>query len=282
MTAHQMLAKVRNLIPVSKAALELGNLLGRPDTSNEEVVRVLEQDSVLTAKLLRMCNSPALGLDEQICCVDQALLLLGHGQISQMAAALAFRGPLAIPLPAYAMAADDLWHHSLLTATAAQMASAEGLSIQVDGSLAFTVGLLHDIGKLVTNEFMTRAACIAIRQHMAEGRSPVEAEREILGADHAEVGAALAYMWRLPDVLVEALALHHQPALEPQPRLSTLAALANFMAQCTIAARSRQELASCDIRVLAALGLIPEQLENLLGRIVGQSVVEDELMAIPA
>src|SRR5438093_1490187 len=84
MTAHQMLAKVRNLPPISMAALELAGLLDGAETNNEELVAVLKRDSVLTAKLLRACNSAALALNEPVASVDQAVFVLGHNQISQM------------------------------------------------------------------------------------------------------------------------------------------------------------------------------------------------------
>ena len=103
MTAHEMVAKVRNLPPVSHAALKLVSLLDQPDAGNDEVVDVLKNDSVLTAKLLRACNAPAVGLAEPVTSVDQAVLILGHNQIMQMVTALAFGGPMSVQLPGYAI-----------------------------------------------------------------------------------------------------------------------------------------------------------------------------------
>jgi len=284
MTAHQMLAKARSLPPISRAALELGNMLGSPDISNEEVVRVLKQDCVLTAKLLRACNSSALGLKESVASVDQAVLMLGYNQVSQMVTALAFRGTLAMPLQAYALAADDLWRHSLLAATAAQIIVTEGLDMEVDSSVAFTVGLLHDIGKLVTNEFMTRQSSLAMRQKIAEGRSIVEAERDVLGTDHSEVGAALVYLWRLPDAIVEAVGLHHHQVLQPGPSFSALAGFADTLAHLAASAHGSRKADSPDAgaQLLSAWGLSPEKLESLLARVCEVPAVADELIAISA
>ena len=279
-----MLAKVRDLPPISRAALELGNLLGRPDIDNQEVVRVVKQDTVLTAKLLRACNSPALGLKTGVASVDQAVLILGHNQVSQMVTALAFRGSLAMPLPAYALAADDLWRHSLLAATAAQILVTEGLDFEVDSSVAFTVGLLHDIGKLITNEFLTRQASLAMRHQITEGRSLVEAERHVLGTDHCEVGAALLYLWRLPYPLVEAVAFHHHKVFQPQPRLPAIACLADALAHRAASTQASRGTRSpdTDTQVLTASGLSPEKLESLLARLCEFPAIPDELVAISA
>jgi putative nucleotidyltransferase with HDIG domain len=274
-----MLAKVRDLPRISRAALQLGNMLGCPEIDNEQVVRVLKQDSVLTAKLLRACNSPALGLKKGVASVDQAVLILGHNEVSQMVTALAFGGCLAMPLRAYGLAADDLWRHSLLAATAAQIVVTGGLDFEVDSSVAFTVGLLHDIGKLITNEFLTRQSSLALRRQITQGRSLVEAERDVLGTDHCEVGAALLYIWRLPDPIVEAVGLHHQKVLQLQPQLPVLACFANALAHRAASTQAGGQAPSpnTDTQVFNALGLSAEKLESLLAQVREFSAIRDEL-----
>jgi putative nucleotidyltransferase with HDIG domain len=230
MTTHQMLAKVRDLPPISTAALQLVSLLDKPEASNEDIIRVLRQDSVLTAKLLRVCNSSALALKEQVTSVDQAVLLLGYAQIFRTVMAIALRGPLSVPMPAPTPENANLWRHCLLAATAAEMLVGDGMDFGVDSSTAFTAGLLHDIGKLITNQFLTEEYSGAMQRRIAEGMPPVQAEREVWGTDHAEVGTGLMYLWRLPEAIVEAVARHHQPVLKPRPRLSALACFANCIA----------------------------------------------------
>jgi len=268
MTAHEMVAKVRNLPPTSAGALQLFGLLGQIATSNQAVTTIIKRDSVLTAKLLRACNSPALGLKEVVDSVDHAVLLLGHWEILRMVTALAFRDPLDVPLHAYSIAAQALWRHSLMAAIAAELAVAAGLNVGLTSSTAFTVGLLHDFGKLVTTQFLTREALVAARERFTDGCSTVEAEREVLGTDHAEVGAALLYLWRLPAQVVDAVALHHQPVLRPQPGSSALAWLANQTAHQTEAVRSGQQFRALaiDARVADVLGFNSAQLEDLVGR----------------
>jgi putative nucleotidyltransferase with HDIG domain len=231
MTAQEMVAKARNLPAVSHAALKLVTLLDHPEGSNDEVVQVLKHDSVLTAKLLRACNSPAVGLEEPITSVDQAVLLIGHSQILQMVLSLAFGGPMAVELPGYAIEANELWRHSLTAATSAEVLVRNGVDVGAEASVAFTVGLLHDIGKLVMVHVLTPEAQNAVRQRVTEGHQAiVEAEHEVFGTDHAEVGACLLKSWQLPDEIVEAVAHHHHPVYLPHPRLSVIAHLSNCVA----------------------------------------------------
>lgn len=276
MTAPQMLAKVRDLPPISRAASELGTLLANPNTANDEVVQVLKQDSVLTAKLLRACNSPAHAFSHQVASVDQAVLLLGYRQISHIAMALAYAGPLTKPLQAYALASDGLWQHSLLTATAAGIVASGAIGSQVDPSLAFTVGLLHDIGKLVTNEFLGPESVQVIRQQRAEGRPLIQAERDVLGTDHAEVGAALAYMWRLPDAIVEGVGLHHQATFHPHLGIPALTSIANTLAHWKAGSQAEQDTCSPEM-VCEAHGLSPESLESMFAQVCESRSITHEL-----
>jgi len=231
MTATEIINKVKNLPPVSQAALKLVNLLEQTSISNDEIVQVIKCDNVLTAKLLRACNSPYFGLDEPVASVDQAVLMLGHQQILHIVLTLAFGSAMVVPLPGYAVEANELWRHSLLTATAAEIVASEALEMNVEAPVAFTVGLLHDIGKLAMSQAITPDIQHEIRQLIEQqGCSRSEAEQKILGADHSEIGACLLKNWNLPEEIIEAVANHHHPVCKPRPKLSVITHLANCLA----------------------------------------------------
>ena len=124
----------------------------------------------------------------------------------------------------------DLWQHSVVTAHAASLISAEIRSLEVDGSVAFTAGLMHDIGRLVLSEALTPEMLADVRTRVEAGMPGWEAERIVLGASHAEVGACLLQTWRMPEMLVEPVANHHSPVFEPEPQLSVLIHLADCVA----------------------------------------------------
>jgi len=266
MTAHELVAKVKNLPPVSYAALKLVNLLDQPSVSNDEVVQVLKCDNVLTAKLLRACNSPYFGLEEPVTSVDQAVFLLGHQQILHIVLTLAFGSAMVVPLPGYAVEANELWRHSLITATAAETISAEIPDLNVEPAVAFTVGLLHDIGKLVLGQALTPDFQNDIRQRIEQQHSSrSEAEKAVLGTDHSEVGACLLQEWHLPEEIVEAVANHHNPVLEPRPRLSVTTHLANCMSHLAGSAPGWDGYAvRVDERVTAAFDITGDKLETMV------------------
>ena len=282
MTAQEIINKVKNLPPISQAALRLVNLLEQASISNDEIVTVIKCDNVLTAKLLRACNSPYFGLDEPVASVDQAVLMLGHQQILHIVLTLAFGSAMVVPLPGYAVEANELWRHSLLTATAAEIVAAEAYTMNVETPVAFTVGLLHDIGKLAMSQAITPEIQQEIRQLIEQkGCSRAEAEKRVLGADHGEIGACLLKSWNLPDDIIEAVENHHHPVCEPRPRLSVITHLANCLAHLAGSAPGWDGYA---VRVspeaAAALNLDDARLENLVAEVRNAYERVDQFMSM--
>ena len=282
MNAQELVAKVKNLPPVPNAALRLLGLLDKADSENDDIVQAIRFDNVLTAKLLRACNSPYFGFSEPISSVDQAVLVLGHQQILHIVLTLAFGSTMAVPLPGYATESSQLWQHSLTTAMAAEVVANAGLDVSVESSVAFTAGLLHDFGKLVMGQVIDVPQQAAIQgRMMVDGLSRSAAEREVMGTDHAEVGACLLKSWNLPEEVVEAVANHHRPTLEPRPLLSAVVHVANCAAHQAGAVAGQNVLpASVDEWVAATLGLTAEKMDQLIIEVRDSSESVGQFMAM--
>lgn len=282
MTAQEIVNQVKNLPPISQAALKLVNLLDSSEVSNEEVVQVIKCDNVLTAKLLRACNSPYFGLEEPVSSDDQSVLMLGHQQILHIVLTVAFGTAMVVPLPGYAVEANELWRHSLITASAAEIIVAETSGMNVEAPVAFTVGLLHDIGKLALGQALTPEIQAAIR-HLIESEqlSRSEAEKQIIGTDHGEVGACLLRGWNLPEDILEATANHHNPVYEPRPRLSVITHLANYLAHLAGSAAGGDGFAvRVNPQAVAALNINEERLEALVAEVLGSFDRVDSFMSM--
>jgi putative nucleotidyltransferase with HDIG domain len=120
------------------------------------------------------------------------------------------RATLSQPLRGYGCSQEGLWRHSVWTATAARL-----LEARVRPALAeqaFVAGLLHDVGKIVIAANHGEQFVSICRKVEREGKSFAEAEAEVLGCSHAEIGGVLAQQWRLPESLAEAVTYHHAPA----------------------------------------------------------------------
>ena len=282
MTPTEIISKVKHLPPVSQAALKLVSLLEQDEISNEDVEKVIKCDNVLTAKLLRACNSPYFGLAEPVSTVDQAVLILGHQQILHIVLTLAFGNTMNVPHPAYAAEAAVLWQHSLTTASAAEIVVSESFEGKFEGTIAFTVGLLHDIGKLAISQGVPPEQQVEIRM-LIEGEkiSRCAAEKKVLGTDHCEVGAALLKTWRLPAEIIEAVANHHQPPLEPQPGLSAITHVANALAHRAAAVPSEDLTAGqVNPEVAAALNFSADRLDGLVATVREAAASTNQIMAV--
>jgi putative nucleotidyltransferase with HDIG domain len=219
--------------------------------------------------LLRACNSPYFGLEEPVSSVDQSVLMLGHQQILHIVLTVAFGTAMVVPLPAYAVEASELWRHSLITASAAEILVDETSALNVEAPVAFTVGLLHDIGKLALGQALTPEMQTKIRELVEmEQSSRVEAERKIVGTDHGEVGACLLRGWNLPEEILEATANHHNPVFEPRPKLSVITHLADCLAHLAGSAPGWDGFATrVNPQAVAVLNLDEARLESLVIRV---------------
>ncbi len=189
---------------------EVVNYLTRSLTDERADVDTLSQhinsDPTIVARLLAAANSVASGLSTRIFSAKQAFLVLGVDRIVSiiLASALAYR----YESRSAGFEARILWRHSLGVATCARvLAEQTGLNPE----LAFTGGLLHDIGQLLLFTASPNHYLEALELRRSDRISLCAAETAIFGYDHAAAGKALAVAWKLPIELVDAIAAHHQP-----------------------------------------------------------------------
>jgi putative nucleotidyltransferase with HDIG domain len=266
MTASEIVAKIQHLAPASRTAIKLIGLLSQPGNNNEAIVDVLRFDNVLTAKLLRACNSPFYGLPEPVTNVEQAVLIIGYEEILRLVMAFSFNSTMSRPLPGYAAEAGELWHHSLITAFICEALAREDLPVEFDPPVAFTAGLLHDIGKLALSEAVAKNQQNTIRLLIkTEGLIATKAEQQVLETNHAEVGAFLLETWNVPELIVEAVANHNSPHCQPQPKLSALVHAADCLAHLMGATFTWDDfVAGVGGGVVDSLKLTPEKLEKFM------------------
>lgn len=231
MTATEIVTRVNDLPSLPPAGAKLMHLLEDPHVDVEDIVKLVRTDSVLSAKLLRVCNSATYGFRREVTSVDQAVFALGFAEVQRLVIAITFGGLMNRSLENYEIDSEAYWLHSLLVALGTEALAANVPSFKAEASAAYTAGLLHDIGKLVLNRVLERDLVLQVRGLVEnEGIARSDAERLVLGFDHADLGAELMRKWRLPDSLVHAVQHHHAPVHSPAPTLSILVHMANCIA----------------------------------------------------
>lgn len=206
----RILKSIRTLPPFPVTIQKVMALAGNPDSSLTELVAVIRLDQAITANILRICNSAYFGLSRPVDNVKDAIMYMGRKNVLRavMAAGLSryFRGTQG-----YDVKGGDLWEHAVAVALMSQICAAK--ISRPDDSRLFTAAVLHDIGKVVMGEFV-HEALRKIQELVEKQRySFLEAEEEVIGINHAELGGEIALIWKFPDEILKAIAFHHRPDL---------------------------------------------------------------------
>ncbi len=218
-TLHLIEREVKQVIhqipPLPGVVIRLIELVDSENATAEQVESLIVADPALTAKVLHLANSAYYGLSRSISTIKQALLVLGFHAVKNLALGIAAitvlkngRAPSAREL--------ELWEHSFLCAGIARELMLHFNRGARKAEEAFMGGLLHEIGVVaLMTRFPTEYQKVLeyAPRHRGENLSLIEAERQLLGTDHAQVGSLLAERWELPEELVEVIASHHAPAL---------------------------------------------------------------------
>jgi HD-like signal output (HDOD) protein len=212
-------------LPCSPSLLpRLSQALQSESSSTGEISGIIQIDPTLASATLRLANSAFFGgAGRSVDSLDQAILRLGAKEIYRLAAlALVSRWP-ATNNSGCQWEPGDFCRHALCTAIASEVLAE--ITECVDPQIAYTAGLVHELGKLALAHacgsfFPLIRACQQQRLSTWE-----QAEKDVLGYEHAEVGARLLRAWRFPDVMVAAAEYQHRPAQAPAPALPLLAHL---------------------------------------------------------
>jgi putative nucleotidyltransferase with HDIG domain len=211
-----ILADVKRLPTLPASLARLSALQQDERSSALDYEKVIGIDPALTTNVLRLANSVFFGSPRQILSVRQAVTLLGTQRIVEAAVGAAFSAVLPKALPGYGIESVTFWRHCVAVGVlTGRIGEDLRLERRADG---FTCGLLHDIGKLVTSAYLTQQSTAVIDCIQGGNKSLIAAEREILGTDHTQIGAAVAEKWGLPDLVCSVVRWHHSPSLREVQR----------------------------------------------------------------
>jgi len=205
------------------------------DSSARDVVNALRGDQSLTAKILSVANSAAMGARGKVSTLERAVVLLGFKAIRSIALAVKVFEWLAADKPSPGerhFERAEFWKHSLGVACAARRLALHRSRLEIDPEEAFVAGLLHDLGKVALDAVFPKAYDRIAAQAEERRADIADCERAVLGVDHTVAGRHLAKRWGLPSFLQDVIWLHHVSAKSltnsvTSPRLIALIQLAN-------------------------------------------------------
>ncbi|RMH13919.1 MAG: HDOD domain-containing protein [Gemmatimonadetes bacterium] len=226
-----LLDGVDQLDPLPITIQTLLTKLGDDFVSPREITRVLEYDQAIAAMLLRAANSAAMGARVRIERISDAVAHLGLDRILSVAMGAHMKS-MSRPVEMYDLSENDFWLHGAVASVAAKeiaaAAARRGVEVPKQATIA---ALMHDVGKLILVRYTDVDMQAVVDLAREDGITFVEAERRLLGFDHAEVGGAVAEKWNFPDDIRDAIARHHDmPVADPTPMTDTVT-LSNVIAK---------------------------------------------------
>ncbi|WHZ21059.1 MAG: Response regulator [Nitrospira sp.] len=208
---RQLVGEIKTLPSLPSIYQELMREMQSPQASLKKVARIVAKDLGMVTKILQLVNSAFFGLRTRVADPEQAVALLGVDAIKSLVlSAQVFAQFDRTTVPSFSL--DELWRHAMLAGTCSRHIAKEEGVIQPVMDEAFTAALLHDVGLLLLAANRPEDYARVLDRIRATGVADWQAEREVFGADHAQVGAYLLGLWGLGDGIVEAVAFHHQPA----------------------------------------------------------------------
>ena len=198
-------------------------------SSSKDLAREISHDQALTAKILKIVNSAFYGFYRQIASVEQAVVILGYKEIRSIAITVSVVDMIGSKHSRASFDRKKLWEHSIGVGMISDIIRENCCRFE---EAAFVAGLLHDIGKVVLDEYFAPEYDPVVQRFQEEERSLVDIEQETLGITHAEVGYILAERWNLPKSISHAVLKHHQePRSDSSTPLEGIVYLSNGLAK---------------------------------------------------
>ena len=225
---NKILDHINDLKPLPATVVRMIRLIEEPDVSMHELAATILTDQALTARLLRVVNSPHYRFTYPATTVHEAVTRLGFQRIKRIFFALSYGSVLGRRVASYNLGHNELWRHSTAVATTAQWLS-DRVGYQAPDE-AYIGGLLHDIGKLVLDQYYKVDWEYLLNEGQTYNQTLLETEERLFGLNHAIVGGEVARNWLLPECLIEAISYHHSPAIASKsPMLTAIVHIADVI-----------------------------------------------------
>ena len=238
LTPEQLAAGVQDLPSLPAVVMELLSSIEQEDIDISVLAKKVSYDQALTAKTLRLANSSTYGLQVKVTTIQQAITFLGFQTTRNLITAAAITG--CFPSGRCEGFHDKaFWRHSIATAACAR---ALARRMRFNQDIAFTAGLLHDIGRLVLVTAHPDAYAQVVAWHAQHGGDWQDAEQAILGIDHVDAGVALADHWNFSSTMRQAIAYHHAPDIHGAGFLAAIVHVANAIVHALDLAGEDDEL----------------------------------------
>lgn len=206
----KILGAVNNLPPMPQVMHKAREIIENPKSSFKDLERLIVTDQSFAVKILKIANSSYYGRIKKVSSIQDAAVVIGMKTLGEMVTLACTSSLLNKSLRGYDLPAQSLWRHSIGVAIGSKIIA--GKKYPSLANDAFTAGLIHDAGKLILDEHVYERKKL-FQEFMSDNQQTfLNAEREILGFEHAEIAAKVCKKWNFPKPINVAIRYHHQPS----------------------------------------------------------------------
>jgi HD-like signal output (HDOD) protein len=225
---RKLVERVQRLPTLPTVFNTIQQMILNPNTSAKEVVQVIASDPALTSKVLRVVNSPFYGFPNRIATITHANVILGFNTLKSLILSSTIFDVFGRTPKQGDFDRTEFWKHSIGCGAAARVLGRRLNYPRLEE--LFIAGLLHDVGKIVLDQFLPEKFAEVITLVRSQDIRILEAEAQVLGTTHAEIGAWLFENWNLPKGLVETTRCHHNPKLaSDSPKFAEIIHVADIL-----------------------------------------------------
>ena len=270
---------IEDLPTLPTVVTKITSQIRNPATNATDIGKLIEQDQVLTGKVLRLVNSAYYGFPKQIRSIQNAVVILGFNKIRTVVITASVFD--LIKRDQRGLDVKRFWQHSLGAAIASRVV-AETLGDGHAGDEAFVGGLLHDIGKIVLDQYQPAVYGPIVKYAHDRGILLVESEKAVMGLTHAKVGEWIAEKWRLPSVIVNMVRYHHSPTHAAERRdMATAVHLGDILARALgVGYGGDNRIPVIDATLAGNRAIDSDLLDSLVNKVTSELDKADEFFAL--
>jgi putative nucleotidyltransferase with HDIG domain len=259
----EIIKKAGDLKVLPFVARKLLETLGDENATIADLGEIIEKDQTISARVLKISNSALYGLRHEVTSINQAILILGFKTIRSIVISASTKSLYKN----FGMKEKIIWEHSIGAGIGAKIIS-RGMGSDIE-EIAFVGGLMHDLGKVILNNETPEQFSEVIMTIYNDGVDSIQAEEDMYGYNHAEIGAGVAEKWGFPEVLVNIIRNHHLNSPDGIDKALACVNLADWICKVAgIGYRQEQEgLSLEDLPSARYLNIDKKKMEALISEI---------------
>jgi putative nucleotidyltransferase with HDIG domain len=211
---QSIIQNVEQLPSLPDVVSKIINMVNDPDVSFKHVADEIAKDQAITANILKLCNSAYFSKGKEISSIDRAIVILGLKEVKDIVVLATTKSVLNRVIVGYDLARGELWKHGVAVAMLAKKIATE-CNQKTIADIAFTGGIIHDVGKTVLALFVQSTFKDILNTVIEKSITFQEAEKLVMGFDHQQIGEQVAIKWKFPRVLQSIVRYHHEPMNAP-------------------------------------------------------------------